>query len=56
MFYIEMITILFLHYNCIEIVQFPHVLYAKNIQEMYFFKTTQILLPHNLCGAWGGHL
>jgi hypothetical protein len=51
MFYIEMITILFLHKRLIEIVQFPHVLYPKDIQEMYLEKTTQILTSCNTCGA-----
>jgi hypothetical protein len=41
MFYIEIIIILFLHKKCIEIVQLPHVLHAKNVQKMYFESTAQ---------------
>jgi hypothetical protein len=41
-FYIEMIIILFLHKNHIEIVQLPHVLYAKNVQEKYLEEIAQI--------------
>jgi hypothetical protein len=51
MFYIEMIRILFFLKKCIEIVQLPHVLYAKEVQETYLKKTTQILLSCNTCGA-----
>jgi hypothetical protein len=46
-----MIKIFFLHKNLIEIVQFLHLLYAKNVQIMYLAKTTQIILPRNTYGA-----
>jgi hypothetical protein len=51
MFYIEMISILFLHYKYIEVVQLPHVVYAKNIQDTDLEKTVQILLPRNAYGT-----
>jgi hypothetical protein len=47
----RMKTILFLHKKHIEIVQLLHVLYAKNVQEIYLEKIAQILLPRNTCGA-----
>jgi hypothetical protein len=34
-----------------EIIQPPHVLYAKDVQEMHLENSAQILLPHNTCGA-----